>query len=50
MDFGSDGTTKIEYARKLAGALSYLAVQQGDAVGLYCVAGSQRFPMKLKTA
>jgi len=25
--------------RKLAGALSYLAVQQGDAVGLYCVAG-----------
>jgi uncharacterized protein (DUF58 family) len=39
MDFGSDRTTKIEYARKLAGALSYLAVQQGDAVGLYCVAG-----------
>ncbi|MGO8752554.1 MAG: DUF58 domain-containing protein [Thermoguttaceae bacterium] len=39
MDFGSDGTTKIQYARKLAGALSYLAVQQGDAVGLYCVAG-----------
>ncbi len=38
MDFGSDGT-KIQYARKLAGALSYLAVQQGDAVGLYCVAG-----------
>jgi uncharacterized protein (DUF58 family) len=39
MDFGSDGMTKIQYARKLAGALSYLAVQQGDAVGLYCVAG-----------
>jgi uncharacterized protein (DUF58 family) len=39
MDFGSAGTTKIQYARKLAGALSYLAVQQGDAVGLYCVAG-----------
>ena len=39
MDFGSDGSTKIQYARKLAGALSYLAVQQGDAVGLYCVAG-----------
>jgi uncharacterized protein (DUF58 family) len=39
MDFGSDGMTKIEYARKIAGALSYLAVQQGDAVGLYCVAG-----------
>jgi uncharacterized protein (DUF58 family) len=39
MDFGSDGTTKIEYARKMAGVLSYLAAQQGDAVGLYCVAG-----------
>jgi uncharacterized protein (DUF58 family) len=38
MDFGSDGATKIQYARKIAGALSYLAVQQGDAVGLYCVA------------
>ena len=41
MDYGSGdhgGTTKIEYARKIAGALSYLAVQQGDAVGLFCVA------------
>lgn len=38
MDFGSTGVTKIEYARKLAGALAYLAVQQGDAVGLTCVA------------
>jgi uncharacterized protein (DUF58 family) len=39
MDFGSDGRTKIEYARKIAGTLGYLAAQQGDAVGLYCVAG-----------
>jgi uncharacterized protein (DUF58 family) len=38
MDFGTTGTTKIEYARKIAGALSYLAVQQGDAIGLSCVA------------
>lgn len=38
MDFGSGDVTKIEYARKIAGTLSYLAVQQGDAVGLYCVA------------
>jgi uncharacterized protein (DUF58 family) len=38
MDFGSDGVAKIEYARRIAGALSYLAVQQGDAVGLSCVA------------
>src|SRR5437764_14237087 len=38
MGFGSTGTTKIEYARKLAGSLGYLAVQQGDAVGVSCVA------------
>lgn len=38
MDFGSAGATKIHYARQLTGALSYLAVQQGDAVGLSCVA------------
>jgi len=38
MEFGSVGVAKLEYARKLAGALSYLAIQQGDAVGLACVA------------
>ena len=38
MAFGSTGITKIEYARKLAGSLAYLAVQQGDAVGISCVA------------
>jgi uncharacterized protein (DUF58 family) len=38
MAFGSAGVPKIEYARRLAGSLGYLAVQQGDAVGLSCVA------------
>ncbi len=38
MDFGSVGLSKLEYARRLAAALSYIAVQQGDAVGLACVA------------
>jgi uncharacterized protein (DUF58 family) len=38
MGFGSTGVTKLEYARKLAGSLGYLAVQQGDAVGISCVA------------
>src|SRR5438270_11923660 len=38
MAFGSTGISKIEYARKLAGSLGYLAVQQGDAVGISCVA------------
>jgi uncharacterized protein (DUF58 family) len=37
MGFGSTGVTKIEFARKLAGSLGYLAVQQGDAVGVSCV-------------
>src|SRR5262245_50625152 len=38
MGFGSAGISKIEYAKRIAGALSYLAVQQGDAVGLACLA------------
>ena len=38
MDFGSTGVTKMEYARRIAGSLAYIAVQQGDAVGLACVA------------
>lgn len=39
MDFGSGGITKIDYAKRIAGALGWLAMQQGDAVGLSCVAG-----------
>lgn len=38
MDFGSVGMTKLDYARRITAALAYLAVQQGDAVGLTCVA------------
>ncbi len=38
MEFGSEGVPKIEYARKIAAALGHLALQQGDAVGLSCVA------------
>lgn len=38
MDFGSTGMTKIEYARKIAATIAQLALQQGDAVGLSCVA------------
>lgn len=38
MNFASAGTTRIDYARRLAGTLAYLAVQQGDAVGLACIA------------
>lgn len=39
MDFGSKEVSKIEYARRIAAALGHLALQQGDAVGLTCVAG-----------
>jgi len=38
MGFGSQGVTKIEYARRIAGTLGYLASQQGDAVGLTAAA------------
>src|SRR5437868_8002155 len=38
MEFGSSGMTKIDYARRIAAALGWLAMQQGDAVGLSCVA------------
>ncbi|PQO29074.1 DUF58 domain-containing protein [Blastopirellula marina] len=37
MKFGSTGITKFEYAQRLAAAISYLAIQQGDAAGLACV-------------
>ena len=32
MAFGSNGMSKIDYAKRLAGTLGYLAVMQGDAV------------------
>lgn len=52
MGFGSLGVTKIEYARRIAGTLGYLASQQGDAVGLACVAGDivQNLPPKRNAA
>ncbi len=38
MEYGSAGTTKIEFARKVAAALGHMALRQGDAVGLSLVA------------
>jgi uncharacterized protein (DUF58 family) len=40
MAFGSGEIKKIDYAKRIAGALAYLAIQQGDAVGLASVADS----------
>ncbi|MEQ9411025.1 MAG: DUF58 domain-containing protein [Fuerstiella sp.] len=41
MNYGLNGSqepghSKLDYARRLAGTLAYLAAGQGDAVGLYC--------------
>ena len=38
MSYGPDGETKLDYSRKIAGTMAYLASRQGDAVGLYCAA------------
>ena len=38
MGYGSSGMTKLDYARRIAAGIAYLAVQQGDAVGLALVA------------
>jgi uncharacterized protein (DUF58 family) len=52
MGYGSGGDAKIEYAKKIAGTLGYLAVQQGDAVGLHCVADgvTQSIPARRNAA
>src|SRR4051812_22923909 len=36
MDFGSEGTTKIEYARRIGGGPAPMAPQPGDAPGGAC--------------
>jgi uncharacterized protein (DUF58 family) len=37
MAFTPEGSSsKIDFARQIAGYLAYLAIQQGDAVGFYC--------------
>lgn len=52
MDFGSTGISKLAYGRRIAAGLAYLAVQQGDAVGLSCVANNvmQNIPAKRNPA
>lgn len=38
MGFGPAGATRLDYARRLAGTLGYLAANQGDAVGVWSLA------------
>jgi uncharacterized protein (DUF58 family) len=37
MGFGTNGNSKLLFAKKLIATLAYLTVQEGDAVGLICV-------------
>lgn len=53
MAYSSKGMPKkIDYARKIVGSLAYLAAQQGDAVGLSCVADkiTQNIPPRRSAA
>ena len=45
MSFASGEVTKLEYSRRLAAALAYLAVQQGDAVGMTCIGEGPPSPL-----
>ena len=52
MNFGIDGSqepgkTKLDYARRLAGTLAYLASGQGDAVGLYSYSNGPKFQREI---
>lgn len=38
MSFGPKGATRLDYAKRLAGTLGYLAAQQGDGVGIWTMA------------
>ena len=42
MGYGKEGHTRMDYARRLAGTLSYLAAQEGDAVGLWSMNAEQQ--------
>ncbi len=44
MAYGPEGATRLDYARKLAGTMAYLAARQGDAVGLWSSAGGEKSP------
>jgi uncharacterized protein (DUF58 family) len=41
MAYGPEQATRLDYARRLAGTLGWLAARQGDAVGLWASAGTE---------
>ena len=48
MNFGPEGATRLDYARKLGGTLAYLAAQQGDGVGVWGVGADKRHKIPAK--
>jgi uncharacterized protein (DUF58 family) len=52
MRYSNGRLTKLDYARRIAGTLAYLAARQGDAVGLYCTAAelTREIPPKRNAA
>lgn len=48
MGYGPPGATRLDFARKLAGTLGYLAARQGDAVGLWGVGRDHRSKVPAK--
>lgn len=41
MAYGPEKATRLDYARRIAGTLAWLAARQGDAVGLWASAGME---------
>ncbi|MBL9114846.1 MAG: DUF58 domain-containing protein [Verrucomicrobiaceae bacterium] len=48
MKFGPEGATRLDYARRMAGTLSYIAAHQGDGVGLWRVGAGARLELPSK--
>ena len=48
MDYGSDDSTKLDFAKKIAASLTWLMINQKDAVGLYCFDDEISFAMPPK--
>lgn len=48
MKFGKEGATRLDYAKRIAGSLAYLAAEQGDAVGLWSMNATQKSELPAK--
>src|SRR5688500_6231602 len=48
MAYGPAGATRLDYSRRLAGTLGWLAAHQGDAVGLWGVGKNHRQKLPAK--